>query len=238
MSRHADSPAGEPGDYADVCLLPGDPDRAAYLADRFLDEARQVSGARGLLGFTGTCRGTPVSIQATGMGCPSAAIVVEELVQLGVTRLLRIGTCGGLQPDLELGQLVLALSASPVDGTARRYVRGEPYAPTASWELLRAVDEAARAAGTPLRIGPIVSADTFYDPDGEARARWTARGLVAVEMEAAVVFTIAALRGVQAGCLLLVSDLLAGGSRERIADAPMREAVDRMAKLALSAVAA
>lgn len=226
----------EPGDYADACLLPGDPDRATYLAERYLQDARQVNGVRGLLGYTGTYRGERVSIQATGMGCPSAAIVVEELVMLGVTRLLRIGTCGGLQPDLALGDLVLALSAAPIDGTARRLVGDEPYAPTADWRLARAVADAAARLDAPLRVGPIASADVFYDRDADAQPRWASRGIVAVEMEAAVVFTIAALRGVQAGCVLVVSDLLAGAARERISDEALRAAVDRMAAVALDAV--
>lgn len=227
----------EPGDYADACLLPGDPDRATYLAERYLEDVRLVTGVRGLLGYTGTYRGERVSIQATGMGCPSAAIVAEELVMLGVTRLLRIGTCGGLQPDLALGDLVLGLSAAPIDGTARRLVGEEPYAPTADWRLACAVADAAGRLGAPLRVGPIASADVFYDRDADAQPRWAARGIVAVEMEAAVLFTIAALRGVRAACLLVVSDLLAGAARERIADDALRAAVDRMATVALDAVA-
>ena len=93
----------EPGDYAEACLVPGDPLRAKYLADTYFDDAREVNGERGMLGYTGTFNGKPVSVQSTGMGCPSAAIVVEELVQLGVKQILRVGTCGGLQPDLAMG---------------------------------------------------------------------------------------------------------------------------------------
>src|ERR671925_490063 len=107
----------EPGDYAEACLLPGDPLRAKYIAETYLDNAVQRNAERGMLGYTGEFEGRPVSVQATGMGCPSAAIVVEELVQLGVQRLLRIGTCGGLQPDLKLGDLIVALSAVPADST-------------------------------------------------------------------------------------------------------------------------
>src|ERR671928_1155152 len=105
----------EPGDYAEACLLPGDPLRARYIAETYLDDVRQANGERGMLGFTGTWEGRPVSVQATGMGCPSAAIVIEELVQLGCKKLLRVGTCGGLQPDMELGDLVVAVSAVPAD---------------------------------------------------------------------------------------------------------------------------
>src|SRR5205814_5533355 len=105
----------EPGDYAEACLLPGDPLRAKYIAETYLDDVVQRNAERGMLGYTGTWEGRPVSVQATGMGCPSAAIVVEELVQLGVKRLMRVGTCGGLQPHHELGDLVVALTAIPQD---------------------------------------------------------------------------------------------------------------------------
>ncbi len=123
----------EPGDYAEACLLPGDPLRAKYIAETFLDGAEERNAERGMLGYTGTFNGRPVSVQSTGMGCPSAGIVIEELVQLGVKRLLRVGTCGGLQPDLELGDLIVAISAVPADSTALHYVGGEPHAPTADW---------------------------------------------------------------------------------------------------------
>ena len=128
----------EPGQYADACLLPGDPLRAKYVAENFLDGPEQRNWERGMLGYTGTFKGKPVSVQATGMGCPSAAIVIEELAQLGVKRLLRIGTCGGLQPDMKLGDLIVALSAVPADSTATHYVDGEPHAPTADWDLVHA----------------------------------------------------------------------------------------------------
>jgi len=101
----------EPGDYAEACMLPGDPLRAKYIAETFMDDIRQVNGERGMLGFTGTFRGKPVSVQASGMGCPSAGIVIEELVMLGVKRILRVGTCGGLDPKGALGDLIVALSA-------------------------------------------------------------------------------------------------------------------------------
>jgi purine-nucleoside phosphorylase len=225
----------EPADYAEACLLPGDPLRARWIAERFLDDTREVNGERGLLGYTGMYEGTRISVQTTGMGCPSAAIVVDELIQLGVKRLLRIGTCGGLQPNLGLGGLVLALSATPIDATPSRYTSGEPFAPTADWELLHGIVHAAKELGTRISVGPIVTADTFYDPDTESRQRWSSRGLLAIEMEAAVIFTIAALRGVQAGCLLTVTDLLVDGVWTRIPDADLPPAVESMTRLALRA---
>ena len=228
----------EPGDYAEACLLPGDPLRAQYIAETFLEGAEQKNRERGMLGFTGTYNGRPVSVQATGMGCPSAGIVIEELVQLGVKRLLRIGTCGGLQPDLRLGDLVVALSAVPADSTALHYVGGEPHAPTADWELVHASVHAAKELGKRVRVGPIVSSDVFYDPDHGRAQRWSDRGILAVEMEAAVLFTLGALRKVHAGCLLTVSDVIVEGEFTRISDAELKAAVDEMTELALATATA
>ena len=227
----------ETGDYAEACLLPGDPLRAEYIAETFLEDAEQKNRERGMLGYTGTFDGRPVSVQATGMGCPSAAIVVEELVQLGVKRLLRVGTCGGLQPDMRLGDLIVAISAVAADSTAQHLVR-EPHAPTADWELVHGAVHAAKELGRPVRVGPIVSSDLFYNPDDDQYRRWSERGVLAVEMEAAVLFTIGALRQVKAGCLLTVSDIVVEGEFVRISDEEMKAAVDQMTELALRTVTA
>jgi 5'-methylthioadenosine phosphorylase/purine-nucleoside phosphorylase len=226
----------EPGDYAEACLLPGDPLRAKRIAEAFLEDARQVNSERSLLGFTGTYASKPVSVQASGMGCPSAGIVVEELVQLGVKRILRVGTCGGLQPDLGLGDVIVAISAVPADPTALHYTGGEPHAPTASWELVHGAVHAAKELGRPVRVGPVVSSNVFYDPDAGRAKRWSDRGILAVEMEAAVLFTLGALRKVETGCLLTVSDVVVEGEFVRISDDEMRAAVDRMTELALATV--
>ena len=228
----------EPGDYAEACLLPGDPLRARYISEQYLDDAEERNHERGLLGYTGTYEGRPVSVQSTGMGCPSAAIVIEELVQLGVKRLMRVGTCGGLQPDLALGDLIVAITAVPADGTARHYVGGEAHCPTADWELVHSSVHAAKQLEQSLRVGAIASSDTFYDPDPERHKRWSSRGVLAVEMEAAVLFTIGALRGVQAGCLLTVSDIVVGEDFTRISDDELQAAVDRMTRVALATVTA
>ena len=226
-----------PGDYAEACLLPGDPLRAKYIAETHLENAVQVNDERGLLGYTGDFQGHRVSVQGTGMGCPTAAIVMEELVQLGVKRFVRVGTCGGLQNDLHPGDLIVPLTAVPADGTARHYVGGEPHCPTASWEIVHAAVHGAKELGLPVHVGPIVSSDTFYDPDPSRHRRWSDRGVLAVEMEAAVIFTIAALRRVQAGALLTVSDYAVHGEAvARISDDDLRAAVDRMTQLALVTV--
>jgi purine-nucleoside phosphorylase len=172
------------------------------------------------------------------MGCPSAAIVIEELAQLGVKRLLRIGTCGGLQPDMKLGDLIVALSAVPADSTAIHYVGGEPHAPTADWDLVHAAVHAAKELSKPVRVGAIVSSDIFYNPDEGQYQRWSDRGVLAVEMEAAVLFTLGALRKMKAGCLLTVSDVVVEGEFVRISDEEMKAAVDQMTELALETVTA
>ena len=222
----------EPGDYAEACLLPGDPLRAKYIADTFLADAKQVNGERGMLGYTGTFHGKPVSVQSSGMGCPSAGIVIEELVMLGVQRILRVGTCGGLQPDMKLGDLIVALTAVPADATARHLI-GEPHVPTADWELVHGAVHAAKELGKPVRVGPIVSSDIFYNPDGGQYQRWSDRGVLGVEMEAAILFTLGALRKIKTGCLLTVSDVVIEGEFIRISDEEMRAAVDQMTELAL-----
>ncbi len=226
----------EPDDYADGCLLPGDPLRAKYIAETFLDDPLQVNGERGMLGYTGTFRGKRVSVQSSGMGCPSAGIVIEELFQLGVTKILRVGTCGGLQPDMQMGDLIVALSATPADATALHLIGNEPHAPTASWELLHAAVHHAKELGKPVRVGPIVSSDVFYNPDGGQYQRWSDRGILAVEMEAAMLFTVGALKKIQTGCLLIVSDVVVDGVFKRITDEEMTRAVDEMTELALLAI--
>ena len=227
-----------PGDYAEACLLPGDPLRAEYIAETFLEDVVQRNSERGMLGFTGTFQGKPVSVQSSGMGCPSAAIVIEELVQLGVKKLMRVGTCGGLQPDLSMGDLIVALSATPADSTATHYVAGEPHAPTADFGLVHEAVHQARHLGRDVRVGPIVSSDIFYQPDEGLAGRWSDRGILAVEMEAAILFTLGALRKIQAGCMLIVSDVVVEGEFVRITDEEMRSAVDQMTELALATVTA
>jgi DeoD family purine-nucleoside phosphorylase len=227
-----------PGDYAEACLLPGDPLRAEYIAKTFLEDVVQRNSERGMLGYTGTFQGKPVSVQSSGMGCPSAAIVIEELVQLGVKKLMRVGTCGGLQPDLSMGDLIVALSATPADSTATHYVGGEPHAPTADFGLVHEAVHQARHLGKDVRVGPIVSSDVFYQPDEGLAGRWSDRGILAVEMEAAILFTLGALRKIQAGCMLIVSDVVVEGEFVRITDEEMRSAVDQMTELALATVTA
>jgi len=228
----------EPGEYAEACLLPGDPLRAKYIAETYFDNPVEKNSERGLLGYTGTYDGQPVSVQGTGMGCPGATIVFEELIQLGVKKLLRVGTCGGLQAHHELGDLIVALSAVADDRTADHLVGHEPHCPIASWELIHGAVHTAKQMGQSMHVGPIVSSDVFYNPDENQYERWSSRGGLAVEMEAAVLFTLGALRGFAAGCLLTVSDVVVEGEFTRISDEELRAAVDRMTRVALATVTA
>src|SRR5690348_11141370 len=245
LSHHVESRAmpihirAEPGEYAEAVLLPGDPLRAKYIAETYFDDAVQRNGERGLLGYTGTYKGSPVSVQGTGMGCPGATIVFEELIQLGCKRLIRVGTCGGLQPHHQLGDLIVALTAVPADSTAMHLVNNEPHCPTASWSIVHGAVHAAKEVGQELHVGPIVSSDLFYNPNEGQYERWSSRGVLAVEMEAAALFTVTALGGIgrvqgfHGGCLLTVSDIVVEGDFQRITDEELRAAVDRMTRVAL-----
>jgi len=206
----------EPGDYARLVLMPGDPGRATMIAGLFdggLDGARLVNQHRSLLGYTGTYHGVPVSVQTSGMGTPSFSIVMEELLNLGVTRFIRAGTCGGIGRGLRTGDLVIATAAAPVDGATRTYLHGDPYAPAADFDVTRALVDAAAARSVKAVVGPVASVDVFYNTDDDYVTKWKSRGIVAFEMEAAALFYLAARaqgsgKDVKAGCILTVSDTL------------------------------
>src|SRR5437764_3056846 len=155
---------------------------------------------------------------------------------------MRVGTCGGLQPHHALGDLIVALAAVPADATAMHLVDNAAHCPTASWPLIHGAVHAAKEMGQPMHVGPIVTSDVFYNPDGGQYQRWSGRGILAVEMEAAALFTVAALGGigkvpdVQAGCLLTVSDIVVEGAFTRISDDDLQAAVDRMTRVALATV--
>ncbi len=217
---------------AERALLPGDPGRALLLAQALLEQPIMFNHNRGLWGYTGTAAdGAPLTIQSTGMGGPSAAIVITELHQLGARRLLRVGTCGGLAPGLSLGQLLIVSEAISDDGTSRALGADGRVPPSA--ELLARLG----AAGDPeVRTGPVVSTDLFYDGAPGTEERWVAEGAIAVEMEAATLFALASRRGFQAGAALLVSDLLLP-ERQRIDAESLRDAEHALGGLALRALA-
>ena len=214
-------------DLAERVLLPGDPARALLLAESLLERPKMFNHHRGLWGYTGLAAdGAPATIQSTGMGGPSAAIVVSELVDLGARRFLRVGTCGALQSEPRLGDLLAATEAIATDGTSQSLGAGERV--SASADLLPALAAVAEHAG------PVVSTDLFYDPRGLERS-WSAAGALAVDMECATLFALAAARGVQAGALLVVSDLVLP-ARERIGQDELRAAEQRMGRAALRAL--
>jgi DeoD family purine-nucleoside phosphorylase len=229
----------EEGDYAPLVLLPGDPNRARRISERF-DEGsvRQVNEHRALYGFTGTYRGKPVSVQTSGMGTPSLSIVVEELLRLGGKRLIRVGTCGGIAKGLKTGDLVVATAACPVDGATTTYLHGEAYAPAADFALTRALVDAAAEAGVAARTGVVASVDVFYNTDADYAQRWRDRGVLAFEMEASALFYLAARDGAQAACALTVSDVLSEEVTTEESYLPLDEldrAIDRMIDVALEA---
>jgi DeoD family purine-nucleoside phosphorylase len=202
-------PAAE---LAERVLLPGDPARALAVAQALLEPApRMFNHARGLWGYTGIASdGEPLTVQATGMGGPSAAIVCEELIAHGATTLVRIGTCGALDPALELGTLLAAEAVLPADGTSSALGASAPLAPDRNL-LARLVEAGARPA-------TVASSDLFYDPREEAAAGWAERGALAVEMEAATIFQLAARHGVAAACVLGVSDVVSSNGTRRMSD--------------------
>ncbi len=224
----------ELGDYAPNVLCPGDPLRAKYIAETFFDPgARQVNSERGMLGYTGTFDGKAISVQSTGMGCPSAGIVIEELIQLGVTRLVRVGTCGGLGDNMAMGDTVVGLSASSDDQTPLRYAAMDGYAPSATFALVETAARLARSDGAgAVHVGPIVTSGLFYDPDPTTFARWKRLGHIGVEMEAAMLYTVAAVHRVEALAIMTVSDLLGeAGDSVRIGDEELRAGVDQMMRI-------
>lgn len=229
----------EEGDYAPLVLLPGDPNRARRISERFdPGSARQVNEHRALYGFTGTYGGVPVSVQTSGMGTPSLSIVVEELLRLGARRLIRVGTCGGIAEGLRTGDLVIATAACPVDGATSTYLHGEPYAPAADFDLTRDLVDAATAAGVEAQTGLVASVDVFYNTDDDYAKRWRERGVLAFEMEASALFYLAARAGVQAACALTVSDVLSEDVTTEESYLPLEEldrAIDAMIGVALAA---
>lgn len=215
---------------AERVLLPGDPGRALLLAQVFLGAPKMFNHHRGLWGYTGTAPdGGLITIQSTGMGGPSAAIVISELADLGARHLVRVGTCAALDSGLALGDLLIATESIATDGTSRALGAPERIAP--SGELLAALEAAPGAA----RSGPVASTDLFYDDRHEHERQWIAAGAVAVEMETAALFALASKRKLQAASLLIVSDLLVP-RRVRITSGALRQAEHRMGELALKAM--
>ena len=216
MSVHI---GAKPGDIARTVLMPGDPLRAAHMAETLLEDATCYNEVRGMYGYTGTYKGKRVSIQGSGMGMPSIAIYANELVsEYGVQNLIRVGSCGALQPDLKLRDVVIAMSASTDSNYNRVRFNGLDFAATASFPLLLKAYDTAVNMGLNVRVGNIISSDNFYTESPDYWKVWQDHGVLVVEMEAAALYTIAARHGVNALAILTVSDSLVTKAHESAED--------------------
>ncbi len=229
MSIHI---GAQQGQIAKTILLPGDPLRAKHFAETFLSDVICFNKVRGMLGFTGDYHGKRISVMGTGMGIPSHSIYVNELIKdYGVETLMRVGTCGAFQADLEVGDIVLAMSASTDTNINQLRFGGRDYAPTASFELLLKAYEAAKKMGASPTVGGILSSDTFYNDDPNWWKIWADYGTLVVEMEAAGLYTLAAKYKVDALAILTVSDNIIKG--EEASPEQREKGFSQMAKIAL-----
>lgn len=204
MSIHI---SAKPGEIASTVLLPGDPLRAKFIAETFLENPVCYTEVRGMYGFTGTYKGKKVSVQGTGMGVPSISIYADELINsYGVKNLVRIGTCGTIQADVHVRDVIIAMSASTDSNINKIRFSGRDYAPTASFELLKKAYDRAKDLGINTHVGNVLTSDTFYHDDPESWKLWAKFGVLALEMETAGLYTLAAKYGVNALALLTVSD--------------------------------
>ena len=209
MSTHIGARQGQ---IAPTVLLPGDPLRAKYFAEKMLKDAVCFNEVRGMLGYTGLYGDKKVSIMGSGMGIPSLSIYVNELVsEYHVKTLIRIGTCGAIQPQLKIGDIILAMATSTDSSINRLRFSGMDYAPTASFHLLRRAYEESQLRAVNAHVGGVLSSDTFYEDDPDWWKRWAAYGVLAVEMETAGLYTLAAKFGVDALSILTVSDCIVTG---------------------------
>ncbi len=223
------------GDFAEAVLLPGDPLRAQHIAENHLENARQVTAVRNMLGFTGSYKGLPVSVMGTGMGIPSVSIYSHELItEYGVKKLVRVGSCGAVATNVALREVILATGACTDSRVNRRRYAGHDFAAVADFGLLRAAARAAEAQGVPLKAGLVHSADLFYEPLPDPFEPMKRMGVLAVEMECAGLYGLAAEHGVRAMALLTVSDQLVTG--ERTSSEERQSTFDAMVHVALEAL--
>ena len=225
----------EPGDFAETLLMPGDPLRARMIADTYLDDVVQVNGVRNMLGFTGHYHGQRVSVMGSGMGIPSLSIYAHELFsQYGVQRIVRVGSCGAVQPQVKLGELVIGMGASTDSVVNRKRLMGFDFGAIADYRLLESVVRQADRSGQAVHVGNVFSADLFYDPQPELFERMQKMGILAVEMEAAGLYGIAAELGKQALTVLTVSDHILTG--EQLSAQQRQDDLHAMLRLTLDAL--
>ena len=209
MSIHI---GAKPGQIAETVLMPGDPMRAKWAAETYLSDVEQVNAVRGMLGFTGTWKGNRVTIHGSGMGMPSLSIYANELIRdYGAKTLIRVGSCGAMQARVAVRDVILAMTSSTLSTPSRGIFRELNYAPCADWGLLSAAARAAANRDVPVHVGGIYSSDVFYDERPDLNEQMTRHGVLAVEMEAAELYTLAARHGVRALAVLTVSDHLVTG---------------------------
>ena len=202
----------EKGEIAETVLMPGDPYRAKWAAETFLQEAKLVNNVRGMLGYTGTWKGNPVTIQGSGMGMPSLSIYANELIRdYGAKTLIRIGSCGGMQDSVKIRDVILAMTSTTLSTPSRGILKELNFAPCADWGLLQAAAKAAEAKGTPTHVGGIYSSDVFYDERPDLNDQMVRHGILGVEMEAAELYILAARHNCRALAVLTVSDHLLTG---------------------------
>ena len=222
------------GEFAETVLMPGDPLRAKYIAETFLDGARQVADVRNMFGFTGEFRGNPVSVMAHGMGIPSASIYCTELIRdYGVRRVMRVGSCGTVHPDVGLRDIVIAMGASTDSGVNRTRFNGHDLAAIASFELLRSAVETAETKDLTYHVGNIFSADLFYPPDETQFELMAKYDILGVEMETAGIYTVAAELKAQALAICTVSDDIKTG--RALSPVERQTSFDEMIELSLEA---
>ncbi|CUH63178.1 Purine nucleoside phosphorylase DeoD-type [Thalassovita autumnalis] len=202
----------KPGEIAETVLMPGDPYRAKWAAENFLEDAVLVNEVRGMLGFTGTYKGNRVSIQGSGMGMPSFSIYANELIRdYGAKTLIRIGSCGGMQDKVKIRDVIVAMTATTLNSPSSGIFKELNFAPCADWSLLKAAVAAAEAKNVPPHVGGIYSSDVFYDERPDLNEQMTRHGILGVEMEAAELYNLAARHGVRGLAVLTVSDHLLTG---------------------------
>ena len=225
----------KPGEIAETVLLPGDPLRAKWIAETFLDDAAQYNSVRGMSGFTGSYQGMPVSVQGSGMGMPSASIYVHELMNdFGVKTVVRVGSCGALRPEVKIRDLVLAVSASTSSSINRTVFGDMDYAATADFSMMRRLADIADEKKLSYHAGMITSEDAFYRPEDDYFEKLASHGALAVEMESAAIYRIAASFGGRAATVLTVSDHLLTG--EDLPSEDRERSFSEMVELSLAAV--
>ncbi|NOR88180.1 MAG: purine-nucleoside phosphorylase [Bacteroidales bacterium] len=213
MSVHINA---KPGDIAESILLPGDPLRAKFIAENFLENAVLYNDVRGMLGYTGYYKGKRISVQGTGMGLPSISIYLNELMRdYGVQKLMRIGTCGSIHENIKLKDVILGQASSTDNAMNLLRFDGKSYAPIADFELLKSAYDYAKSQNMEVKVGNILASDTFYDDDyiADPYQKWRDFGVMVVEMESAALYTLAAKYGRKALTLLTVSDSLVTGEK-------------------------